>query len=704
MRPHIVFTILRKELTEALRDRLTLAVIIGLPLLLYPLMILGMTKLQKSHVATEEERVSVVALWGDAPVAFLSALGATNHLSLTNWAGADDTVQAGLRSGRWLPPTDEEALAGTTTSSTKSQDSPLMESARATVLRREADAVLVVSPGFGEALSAEKSGRVFICFDSVRPASIKARERLVEALRDFRSEVVSQRERAHGFTAGFAEGFEILSHNLAPPKRQIGERLGMMLPLLIILLSASGGLYASIDLTAGEKDRATMQTLLCAPVRHLEIVLGKFLAVWCISLIAAFANVASIGATMARATAGASSELFSLSPGMFALALLLLLPATCTITALFLAIAMTARDAKDAGNFLGACFTLMLMPMMAVMLPGVDLNAWTAFVPLVNLSLLTKALFLNEAPGELVFMTVCAALLYAALALVFAARTFGREQVLLGGRTSLMSLLLPGDKRGGMPTPSLAIAVFAVVLVLGYYGSLLLTDSGMVTMVLATQLAFFLLPVGVIVVWMKFPAAEVLKLRPPPWRGVLAVVLIGVTAWAGVGGLVMRLLPPPDSLVKALEKVVMLNDPSTPLWKLWLVLALTPAVCEEFLFRGLIMSGLKSWGRWPAIVITALLFALAHASIYRLLPTFCLGLLLGYVVFKTGSIWCGVLLHALNNGTAVTLVRSKDFAERFGLSEVTHVPWSITLVALVVVAAGIVILRTQGSRDRAGNG
>jgi sodium transport system permease protein len=157
----------------------------------------------------------------------------------------------------------------------------------------------------------------------------------------------------------------------------------------------------------------------------------------------------------------------------------------------------------------------------------------------------------------------------------------------------------------------------------------------------------------------------------------------------------MRLLPPPDSLVKALEKLVMLEDASASLWKLLLVIAITPAVCEELLFRGLILSGLRRYGQWPAIIISALLFALAHASIYRLLPTFCLGLMLGYIVVKTGSIYCSMLMHALNNGIAVTLARSKDFGERFGLSEATQVPWSITLPAIAVVVIGLLILRTH---------
>jgi sodium transport system permease protein len=187
---------------------------------------------------------------------------------------------------------------------------------------------------------------------------------------------------------------------------------------------------------------------------------------------------------------------------------------------------------------------MLLMPMMIVMLPGVDSNAWTAFVPLVNLTLLTKAIFLNEARADTIFLTLLASLLYASLAIVFAARTFGREQILLGGRTSLVSLLLPEKRPGIGPTPSLAFTLFALVLVLGYYGSLLLTESGIVTVVLTTQLAFFLLPVIALVAWMKFSRRSAFITRAAGWvacgsahrRDGWAAVGTGDAAFAGFAG------------------------------------------------------------------------------------------------------------------------------------------------------------------------
>ncbi|HEU5071887.1 MAG TPA: ABC transporter permease subunit/CPBP intramembrane protease [Verrucomicrobiae bacterium] len=699
MRPQIIWTIFRKELTEALRDRLTLFVVIGLPILLYPLMILGLSKIQASQEAAQEERVSRVGVWGEAPAALIAWLNATNHLSVTNWAGATAAIREGFATGSYLPPPDgtnddgrERAQLGPNLPASR-QQKELWDTARAAVLGGKLDAVVIAWPGFQRAVTDESLGRVAICYDSVRPGSEAARDRLRDALGAYRRHLVRERVQAHGLSEGFATGVEIRSLNLAPLKRQTGEKIGLLLPFVIILLSATGAMYASIDLTAGEKDRATMQTLLCAPVQNLEIVAGKFLTVWCISLLAALANAASIAATIARAAAGTSLSLLNLQPGTVLLAFALLLPATFTITSFFLAVAMLARDAKDAGNFLGASLTLLMMPMGAVLMPGVSLNAWTAFVPLVNLSLLTKALFLGEARADTLFLAVLSSLLYAALAIAFAARTFGREQILLGGRGTIGVLLRPENQSRATPTPSLALATFAGAMVLAYYGSLLLAHASVITAVLTTQGAFFLLPVAALVVLMKFSPRATLSLRRPPWRGVLAAILIGVSGWAAVGGLVLRLLPPPESLVKALEKIVLLENSQSPLWLLWLVMAITPACCEELLFRGLILSGLRRLGPWPALLISSLLFAVAHASIYRLLPTFCLGLLLGYIVLKTGSLFCSMIIHALNNGLAVTLARSHALTTRFGLEDATYVPWSMTLPALALVLVALWLLR-----------
>ncbi len=124
-----------------------------------------------------------------------------------------------------------------------------------------------------------------------------------------------------------------------------------------------------------------------------------------------------------------------------------------------------------------------------------------------------------------------------------------------------------------------------------------------------------------------------------------------------------------------------------------LILGLTPAICEELLFRGLIFSGFRKLGKWPTIAISALLFAVAHASIYRLLPTLFLGFFMGYLVWRTGSIYCSMLFHAVNNGLMATLVHYASDLDRLGVKQSTFVPWQWTLLGGIVLVIGLVILR-----------
>ena len=124
-------------------------------------------------------------------------------------------------------------------------------------------------------------------------------------------------------------------------------------------MSLLGGFYAAIDLTAGEKERGTMQTLLCAPVRPTEIIVGKFLAVWLLSIAAAGQRrqpVADAGAAPAGDDAPASA------PPTYCLAFVLLVPVTLTTTAIFLAIAVFARDFKDGQNFLTPVYMAVALP------------------------------------------------------------------------------------------------------------------------------------------------------------------------------------------------------------------------------------------------------------------------------------------------------------------------------------------------------
>ncbi len=681
MRLPIVWTIFKKELTETLRDRRTLVMMVGLPVLVYPLVLIGFTKLQESESTAREERPSAIAILGAIPPDLGTRLSDTAAFAVREWTDVPRETRQAFAAGR-LAPGNEDALVG---------------AARQQIADRRLDAVIVAWPGLDRVLERDEPGRLSIYYDSVSQNSLKAKDRLDKVVDGFRDAVLASREQRKGLLPGFSVGVDVRSENIADKGRRGGQLLGMILPFMLVALSVLGALYPAIDLTAGEKERGTMQTLLCAPLDSTEIIVGKFFAVWVIALLASLANVVSLGATLMRILPGNIAAPAS----SYALAFVMLIPVTVTVAAAFLAVAVFAKDFKDGQNYLTPLYMVMALPAGVTMLPGIELTPWTAFVPVVNIALLIKSLVLNQAPADLIFVTLLSSFAYAALALLFAARVFEREQVLLGEGESIGSLLRFERKPGSLPTPGLALVAFAALLVLTFYGSLLLEHRSIVVMLLTTEYGFFLLPTLAIVIAFGFPAIRTLRLRRPTVLAVLGSIVIGLSGWTVAAGLLVRLLPPPDSLVRGLERILLLDGHNAPLWAIWLVVGVSPAICEELFFRGLALTGMRRLGMWPAIAVTAFLFALAHSSIYRLLPTLFLGVLFGYVVWKSGSVACSMVAHALNNGLMASLAASPSFARAIGLNPTERfLPWNVIAMGSVALVVGVVLVHL-GTRSTA---
>ena len=674
IRPHILATIWRKEISETLRDRRTLFIMIVLPVLLYPLLIMLFSRLAESESEATLARASSVVVWGRLPEALDRELASRPRLDVKRDHALPPALRDALASGplpppetRLVEPRDGRRRDPDLPPDTEELPNPLVEAARAVVASRQADAVLVV---WG-------NGESSLYFDSVRSESVLARARVQRAM--------------SGYTERVAKPpVGVVTRDVAPPSRQAGRIIGEMLPFLLLTLCIAGGLYPAIDLTAGEKERGTMQTLMCAPILPGEIIGGKFLAVWTLSLGSALANIVSLATTLTRSLPvdGAGIPMSS-----YAMAGLMLVPVTLLTSALFLALAVFAKDYKEGQSLLSPVFLVLALPAMVTRLPTIELNAWTTFVPIVNIALLIKALFLGEARTELVFLALASSAMYAVLALSLAVRVFQREQVLLGGRESMRDLF--GLDRGArrVPSPSLALVMYAVALVASFYGSLLLESRGFLVSLLVMQYGFFLLPVVLAAVMWRMNVRETFSLRIPRAGPLMASALLGLSAWTFASGVLLRVAPPPESLVRALEKMIRLTDQGAPLWVVWLVVAATPAICEEALFRGFIMNGLRRLGPVPAIGISALLFGIAHASIYRLLPTFFLGVVLGIVVWRSGSLVCGMVAHALNNGLLASLSEFPVLGQALGLEPgADALPWTPTLVGTATALAALLML------------
>lgn len=691
MRLSVVWTILLKELLETLRDRRTLMRVLLLPMLIYPLFAIGLSKLQGSAMDAREAQRSRVAVWGDPPEEVRRGLEEQGKFTLVDWAGAPEELRAGW-SGMTMPAgVEPDAVEAQETTDKKRRlvprwwvepENAALEAARGGMRRREVDAIVAFWPGFGATLEAGGKGRVAVYFDPVRQESSLARDRLERALRLERKALQAGREAGRGLPGGYSTPYEILTRTAAVEERAAGQILGSMMPMVLILMSVLGGFLPAIDLTAGEKERGTMQTLLCAPLRPIEIIGGKFLAVFVISLLTALLNVVSLALTMGRILPG------DVDSGVrtYVLTALLLVPVNFLFSALFLALATFARDFKDGQNVLMPAYLPLTLLAGLTSLPGVELNRVTALVPVLNVALLIKALFLSEAQVELAFFVLASSSVYAALALALAARVFSQETVLLGGQTTWRELLGVGQGRGEAPGPGFALTCFATGLVGVFYGSLLLERAPLIAQFLGTQLVFFLLVPLAGVRLYGFSLQKTYALRWPRGREVVGGALMGLSAWAPVAAVSAWLVPPTPEFVKAMEQALLFGGVPWPV--LMLLVAVVPAVCEETLFRGLIQGGLR--GGLGGLVGSSLLFGLAHGSVYRLLPTFLLGMAMGTLRQRSGSLLPSMVFHALNNGLLVSLVY---FRPRWSESMMGSLlpPWWLLGAGLGVFALGAAV-------------
>lgn len=184
------------------------------------------------------------------------------------------------------------------------------------------------------------------------------------------------------------------------------------------------------------------------------------------------------------------------------------------------------------------------------------------------------------------------------------------------------------------------------------------------------QLCIFLLPALAFAALYQGRVGGYFGMRPS-WnvlgRGCIAIVilllLLPLTDWItwwnqqwelGAWGAELRKMA--DMAQQQVEQMLSLTSAADVLLQL-LVVALVPAVCEELLFRGCLQQTLVAWTRRPhlAIVITAMIFSLAHGDIFGLVPRLILGLLLGYVYYYGASIWINIMVHFFNNAMVVVM-------------------------------------------------
>ena len=212
------------------------------------------------------------------------------------------------------------------------------------------------------------------------------------------------------------------------------DRLVPFAILVIGFFPLSFTLLVALESFVGEKERGTIETILASPISRTALASGKFLAVLTTALCTAFLSLFSLGISSRLSGSGEMAQelpfALALNGHTVAAMLLMILPVAVLFAGALLAIALMAKSYREAQSYIQPLMIVVILPAVAAMLPGVDLNPKLALVPILNVSLVSKELVAGIYNWKLIGEIFLSSCLYAAIALFVAIRAFQRESVL----------------------------------------------------------------------------------------------------------------------------------------------------------------------------------------------------------------------------------------------------------------------------------
>ncbi|MDZ4703858.1 MAG: ABC transporter permease [Saprospiraceae bacterium] len=406
MRSHIIGTIFRKEMLEVLRDKRMLFLVILMPFFLYPVMFTMIGYVGKSQgEKLDTEKVTV----------------------LLNPEAESTPIYDSLKANATLD-VKLEAFEQTAIDTMKNTIGVL------------------VGDGYQSSLDSNRSATVTIFYDSSKDLLEERVSDIKTSIEQLSQNLLLARLNDQKLPQGFVKPIDLREQNIAPQDRVIGKIMGRFLPMMLLLFIFTGCIYIAIDITAGEKERRTLQTLFTAPLKVSEIIAGKFLATYTVGLVSATMNVLSLLVAMyiqvQLLSGGKADEAFSLpiGPEGWAWMALIIVLATAFMAAISIAVVLLANSYKEAQSYVSPLMMIIIIPALMSQLPGMDLTATTAMIPILNISLAIGAIFQGIFNVGHILIVVFFALLYAGLALYLASLTFGNENVVTGDKVKFKAL------------------------------------------------------------------------------------------------------------------------------------------------------------------------------------------------------------------------------------------------------------------------
>ena len=705
-----------KELRETLRDRRTIATLIVMPLLVYPLLSLTFQKFLLTNVRSAgrpQFRFGVETdEAGHILIAFLER--GNKLLQEAEKKNANEAPQKPATEGGAGP----AAGAGTTAEGSLGPENVRTEIVLAEKLD-EAVANLDVSLGVRikkleqrgpgtvpdiaidcDLLYVEQSQTGAAALDYLQTRMRAVNDAYVRATLSKLNPAAQVRPAEFAVQSVLGEG--------APA----AYSLSALIPLILILMTITGAVYPAIDLTAGERERGTLEMLIAAPVPRMGLLLAKYAAVLLVAVLTASVNLVSMGVTvwaigLGPVLFGESGLSLAIVAEVFGLMILF----AAFFSAVLLAVTSFARSFKEAQAYLIPLMLVSIAPGLLSMIPGVKLKGLLTVAPLVNIVLLARDLFEHAAEPLSALVVIASTVLFALAAITLAGRIFGTDAILYGSPESWSDLFRRPRELRPAPTLTSAMLLLALMFPVYFVVSNLLArlqharlEVRLGWMSVVTALLFAAMPLLVAAVG-RVRLREGFRLKTAPLLAFGGALVLGLSLWPLAYEMVLLasnagIASFGDDAAERIRGLVAQFRTVSPVW-IVLTLAVVPAVCEELFFRGYLLGALVArMSRARAVAASGVVFGLFHMlvtdalAVERLLPSTLLGMVLAWVCLKSGSIVPGMLLHAMHNAflLLVSYYGDRLAAAGWGVQEESHLPLLWLAGSVIASAIGFALL------------
>ena len=384
-----VVTVLRKELIDHLRDRRTALMVFTLSIVMGPLILIGLTYFISSVEEKAEKREVYVQ-------------GVENSPQLANFFARQDIT---LKD----PKSDFREL----------------------IKQGKHDAVLVIPKDFQDKFITGKA-EVELVYDDTRQDTGAAGGVLRRLLRAFNSEVTTQRLIARGVSPQLLRAVEVQDVNMGTPAQRAAMLL-FIIPWMALIVGVTGCIAVTIDMTAGERERGSLEPLLMNPVSRAAVIIGKWGAVAVYGIVIVSLILLGFGLTLAFAPMPKLAGFISLSPTQYLLFAAMLFPFAPAIGALQMLIATYGRTFKEAQTYVSYLVSgLSLVPMVSMFGQFKD-AAWQLFVPMLGQLMVLTRILRGEPVQAIHFLLplgICG--LIAIVSILLLTRLLQRESIIFG--------------------------------------------------------------------------------------------------------------------------------------------------------------------------------------------------------------------------------------------------------------------------------